>query len=51
MENEAECQDGVCPTCVKAAAEAQKNEEAGFAFLLALVPVITLTFLGQVGLL
>ncbi len=40
-----------CPHCAKAADEAQQNEEVSMAFLLALVPVITLTFFGQVGLL
>ena len=40
-----------CPSCEKAQAEAVKNEETGMAFLLALLPVITLTFFGQVGLL
>ncbi|MEK7549444.1 MAG: hypothetical protein AAB519_00450 [Patescibacteria group bacterium] len=40
-----------CPTCKSVAVEATKNEEASFAFLLALIPVLTLTFFGQVGLL
>lgn len=40
-----------CPTCQVAAVEASKNEEVAMAFLLALLPVITLTFFGQVGLL
>lgn len=40
-----------CPSCDKAQAETAKNEETGMAFLLALLPVITLTFFGQVGLL
>jgi len=40
-----------CPTCQSAAVEAAKNEETSFAFLLALLPVIALTFFGQVGLL
>ncbi|MBP9728460.1 MAG: hypothetical protein KBD27_03745 [Candidatus Moranbacteria bacterium] len=43
-------QDG-CPTCAKAAKESTENEEVSFAFLLALVPVLTITFFGQVGLL
>ena len=46
-----DCPSGQCPTCQKAAEEAAKNEEYGMAFLLALLPVITLTFFGQVGLL
>lgn len=45
------CDTGTCPTCEKAAKEAAANEEMGMAFLLALLPVITLTFFGQVGLL
>lgn len=40
-----------CPTCAHAAKVASENDEVGMAFLLALVPVITLTFFGQVGLL
>lgn len=40
-----------CTTCAKVAEEASQNEEVSLAFLLALVPVISLTFLGQVGLL
>lgn len=40
-----------CTNCAKVATEAAKNEEIGLAFLLALVPVISLTFFGQVGLL
>ncbi len=40
-----------CPTCAHTAKVARDNEEVAMAFLLALVPVITLTFFGQVGLL
>jgi hypothetical protein len=40
-----------CPSCEKSAQEAQQNEEISIAFLLALVPVISLTFFGQIGLL
>lgn len=40
-----------CPHCAKASLEARKNEEMALAFLLALVPVITMTLFGQVGLL
>ncbi len=40
-----------CPTCAHAAKTAGENEEVAMAFLLALLPVITLTFFGQVGLL
>lgn len=40
-----------CPHCVKTAQETAQNEEISMAFLLALVPVISLTFFGQIGLL
>ncbi len=40
-----------CESCAKVAHEASQNEETSFAFLLALVPVLSLTFFGQVGLL
>lgn len=45
------CTTGQCPTCKQAAEDAAQNEEISLAFLLALLPVITLTFFGQVGLL
>lgn len=48
---ESTCSTGQCPNCEKAAQEAEQNEEISMAFLLALVPVISLTFFGQVGLL
>lgn len=47
----ASCDTGGCENCAKVAEEASQNEELSMAFLLALVPVITLTFFGQVGLL
>lgn len=40
-----------CPHCVKREQETAQNEEISLAFLLALVPVISLTFFGQIGLL
>ena len=40
-----------CTTCQQVAVEESKNQEVAMAFLLAMVPVITLTFFGQVGLL
>lgn len=40
-----------CPSCEQAAKETEQNEEISMAFLLALVPVISLTFFGQIGLL
>jgi len=46
-----ESQADSCPSCAKTAKVASDNEEVSFAFLLAIVPVITITFFGQVGLL
>ncbi len=40
-----------CTTCAHTAKVASENEEVAMAFLLALMPVITLTFFGQIGLL
>lgn len=40
-----------CANCAKAAQEVEQNEEISMAFLLALVPIISLTFFGQIGLL
>lgn len=40
-----------CPMCQKAAEETRQSEDTSMAFLLALVPVLALTFFGQVGLL
>lgn len=45
------CSTGGCDTCAKVAQESKQNEEMSLAFLLALVPVISLTFFGQMGLL
>ena len=45
------CSTGQCQSCEKTAQETVQNEEISMAFLLALVPVISLTFFGQVGLL
>ena len=45
------CGTGGCEKCAQVAQEAEKNDEISFAFLLALVPVISLTFFGQMGLL
>jgi hypothetical protein len=46
-----DCSTGTCPTCEKAAKESAQSEEVSMAFLLALLPVITLTFFGQLGVL
>ncbi len=45
------CSTGQCPSCEQTAQKEKANEEMSMAFLLALVPVISLTFFGQVGLL
>lgn len=47
----ATCSTGGCENCAKTAQEAAQSEELSLAFLLALVPVISLTFFGQIGLL
>jgi len=46
-----ESQQESCTHCAVAAKKAADSEEVSFAFLLALVPVLTITFFGQVGLL
>ncbi len=46
-----ESQESGCTTCAHTAKVARESEEVALAFLLALMPVITLTFFGQVGLL
>lgn len=46
-----ECSGPDCPKCAKAAADAEEAENTNLAFLLAMLPVITLTFFGQAGLL
>lgn len=51
METPVVSQDDSCPTCAHTAKVASETEEMGMAFLLALMPVITLTFFGHVGLL
>lgn len=51
METTDACGAGGCDKCAQVAQEAAKNEELSLAFLLALVPVISLTFFGQMGLL
>ncbi len=55
MQNEpvvgTQCSGPECENCAKVATEKAQNEETSMAFLLALMPVLTLTFFGQVGLL
>ncbi len=41
------CEGGSCPKC----AAHEQGQEMAFAFLLALMPVISLTLFGQAGLL
>ncbi|MGB3072939.1 MAG: hypothetical protein IPJ68_06315 [Candidatus Moraniibacteriota bacterium] len=48
---EAPCSGPACENCAKVAQEQAQSQETSMAFLLALVPVLTLTFFGQVGLL
>lgn len=40
-----------CTDCAQRAQETEESETTNFAFLLALTPVLALTFFGQVGLL
>jgi hypothetical protein len=51
MPMEAHVEGAQCAACAKAAQEDATSQETSFAFLLALVPVLSLTFFGQVGLL
>ncbi|MEI9966739.1 MAG: hypothetical protein WDN67_03845 [Candidatus Moraniibacteriota bacterium] len=53
MENKEITPDSVpgCASCQATEVQAAQNEETSMAFLLALLPVLTLTFFGQVGLL
>lgn len=47
----AQCGDTGCAKCAEREAAHRESQEMAFAFLLALMPIITLTFFGQVGLL
>ncbi len=51
VKNETTESQADCPTCAHTAKVAGENEEMAMAFLLALMPVISLTFFGQMGLL
>lgn len=44
-------QENNCANCAQCAQEAAERHETSFAFLLALMPLVTLTFFGQIGLL
>lgn len=43
--------DGTCAQCAAAQDRLSRNEELSFAFLLALVPALTLSLFGNIGLL
>jgi len=45
------CQDGTCPECQARTKKDRVNDEIALAFLLSLVPAITLTLFGNMGLL
>jgi len=45
------CQDGTCPECQARKEKDRANDEIALAFLLSLVPAITLTLFGNMGLL
>lgn len=48
---EAHLEGAQCETCNRVARETAESEDTSFAFLLALVPVLALTFFGNLGLL
>ena len=45
------CQGGTCPECQARNEKDRANDEIALAFLLSLVPAITLTLFGSMGLL
>lgn len=45
------CQDGSCAECQTRKEQDKMNDDIAFAFLLSLVPVISLTLFGNMGLL
>jgi hypothetical protein len=51
MTEEQKCGTPGCPDCEKRALEIQKAEEMAFAFLVALVPLMTITLFSNMGLL
>lgn len=51
VKTEAVESQGGCESCALHAETSRENEEMSFAFLLAIMPVLTLTFFGQAGLL
>jgi hypothetical protein len=46
-----DCSEGACAGCAAALEQKEKSEELSFAFLLALVPALTLSLFGNIGLL
>jgi hypothetical protein len=48
---EAAVSEGACTHCAQRAQKEAESHETSFAFLLALMPLVVLTFFGQVGLL
>lgn len=47
---EDECTTSGCPDCEKRAHEARQAEELALAFLVALMPLMTITLFGNMGL-
>ncbi|MFA6973536.1 MAG: hypothetical protein WC238_02225 [Parcubacteria group bacterium] len=50
MEEVTKCDNPTCPDCVKRAEEIKEAEQMAFAFLLALMPMLTITLFGNMGL-
>jgi hypothetical protein len=46
-----ECSETTCAGCQAVREQSKQNEELSFAFLLALVPALTLSLFGNIGLL
>ncbi len=52
VQNESlDCSEATCAGCQATREQSQQNEELSFAFLLALVPALTLSLFGNIGLL
>ena len=45
-----QCEDGKCPDCAARAQEVKASEENALAFLVALMPLMTITLFGNMGL-
>jgi len=50
MDEEVKHEDDGCPECQKRKEELQKAEQAGMEILVALMPLLTITFLSNFGL-